>query len=104
MGVKIHSVNEETEQLNYSLVPEEVPIETKDIMLALKSELRDSNGWNKDRSMRLIGKIPQAVLYNYALSHGVPNWQIMEYYTADNGAKLKQLLNEFTIFKMVSAI
>lgn len=97
MGVAIKDWN--SERVVYKVVPEEVSQqEVKSYNDNLKLD-REVDGWTKDRSVRKTGEIPFSVMYNYALSKGVPSTRIWEFYREDNCKNVKRLLNEFECFR-----
>ena len=102
MGVEW--VKEENNQITYRLIPEKIDMSIKKPLEDLKSMNRETNGFSKDKTKRLIGVVPYEFMYNYAIHHGVQPRQVDEYYTADNGEKMKMLLKEFESFRMVDEL
>lgn len=94
MGVQILDFNKYTGKMSYSLVPESVPIETINELKELKKENMRTNGFSKGKTMRHIGSIPYAVLYNYALSNGVPVHKMNQYYAEGKGKNVRKLLKD----------
>ena len=102
MGVKW--IKEENDKVTYQLVPEKIDLGIKKPLEDLKYKNNETNGFSADKTKRLIGMVPYEFMYNYAIQKGVKPEQINEYFTADNGAKMKMLLNEFHAFRMVDQI
>ncbi len=102
MGVKIRQVN--SDYVTYDVIPEVVTKEDLKAVERLRDMHEISNGYNKSKSMRHVGQIPQAVLYNHAMMKGIPPAKHGEYYAADNGKKIMELLKEFPVFKTVDKL
>ena len=102
MGISIQNLDED--KVTYSLVPEYVPESSIDSFKEAKKENEAINGYSKNRTQRLIGRVPWEMMYNYALSKGIPSDRVNEFFTEDNGKNMVALLNEFPVLKMVSQI
>lgn len=88
---------------DYQIVPEEVNVNMAHAINDSLKEARQNKGWTKDRTGKLLGRIPYDILYNYAWAHGVPEHKHSEWYSSERGKHYIELLNEFPMFKASNA-
>ena len=102
MGVKF--IEKKGEKITYELIPEEIPLKTKDNLLEYKKINSEVDGYSKKRTLRHIGRVPYSFMYNYCLHNEIPIHKMHEYFTEKKGKNLRLLLNEFNCFKMVDKL
>jgi len=92
------------EKVKYSLIPEKEPTAAMGHFKAFKNQNMKTNGFTKEKSIRHIGKVPFAVMYNYALTNGIEAQNISKWFTEKKGKNMRKLLQELPTFKMVDKI
>jgi len=104
MGINIINFDINKEKVTYEIVPEKIPLSVMEELKQYKKMNSENNGYSMGKTMRLIGKIPQEVLYNYAISKGCHPTKINDFYSEKNKKNIKKLLEEFPCFKMVDKL
>lgn len=86
----------------YDLIPEVVDPAFKEHIKSIRDGNEVSRGFNKSKTMKHIGTIPQAFLYNYAMFNGIPPHKHNEWYNENNGKRMISLLREYKDFRTTS--
>lgn len=82
----------------YRLVPEKVSNEEVSLAKDNVSDARKFNrGFSKEGAMKLVGEIPESVLYNYFATNKIP-WEKKHDWMKTGG--YKKFFQEFPMFKV----
>ena len=100
MAIKIRGFDGSGNMIG-DVIPEYIPSSLKEELNVERQINSITDGYSPDKQFRKIGSIDPGVLYNYAMSKGIPNTRHSEFWAEDNGKNLLRVLNEFPVFKTV---